>query len=51
MSDEEPFRLNRMYFKTTGIKGYKKRNASCERRQTKDTILGVVRDYKCNTKK
>lgn len=51
MSDEEPFRLNRMYFKTTGIMGYKKRNASCERRQTKDTILGVVRDYKCNTKK
>lgn len=30
-------------------KGYKKRNASVRRRQTKDAILGVVLDYKCNT--
>lgn len=29
-------------------KGYKKRNASVRRRQTKDTILGVVLDCKGN---
>jgi hypothetical protein len=29
---------------------HKKRNASQERRQTEDTILGVVLDCKSNTK-